>query len=175
MRSEWVNDENIQHVLAALMDENRLACEVCLETGLRIGDVLAIKSEDILRSERFVIKEEKTGKRRRVYFSQKLREKMISNAGKVFVFEHRTDYTKHRTRQTVFKDLRRAAKAFRVTAHVTPHSLRKMYAVEHFKRTGGNLAKVKELLNHSDEAVTMIYALADCQVVPKKKRRLTSK
>lgn len=161
MRSQWVSDEKIKHVLAALMPENSLACEVSLATGLRIGDVLSLKSDCLTHANgRFTIKEEKTGKSRTVYLPKELKLRMQKSAGKIYVFEGRLSREKHRTRQAVFKDLRRAAKAFRLTSHVSPHSLRKMYAVELYRKTG-SLEKVRRLLNHSDEAVTMIYAMAD--------------
>ena len=35
MRSEWIEKGEMEHVLAALMPENRLACEISLATGLR--------------------------------------------------------------------------------------------------------------------------------------------
>ena len=37
------------HILAALTYENRLAITVSLLTGLRIGDVLNIRSRDLIR------------------------------------------------------------------------------------------------------------------------------
>ena len=168
MQSEWVCGEELSKVLAALTRPNRLVCETCLETGLRIGDVLLLKTEQ-LRRNRFTIKEQKTGKSRLVYLPKSLHDKLLRQAGRVWVFEGRTDPKKHRTRQAVFKDLRRAAKAFRITAHVSPHSLRKVYAVAYYERTK-DLAKVKKLLNHSSEAVTMIYAMANCLNMAKKRR-----
>lgn len=160
MRSQWICSDVMEHVLAALMPQNRLACEVSLATGLRIGDVLSLKPDQVARK-RFTIKEEKTGKSRRLYLPQNLVDRLLINAGRFWCFPSRTDPKKHRTRQAVYKDLRRAAVAFRCRPHVSVHSLRKMYAVKYFKKTG-SLLKVRELLNHSSEAVTMIYALADC-------------
>ena len=81
-------------------------------------------------------------------------------AGQFYVFEHRLNGREHRTRQAVYKDLRRAATLFGVKQNVSPHSLRKVFAVEEFEKHG-NLAKVKKLLNHSSEAVTMLYAMAN--------------
>lgn len=167
MRSQWICGEELGHVLAALTLPNRLVCEVCLATGLRVGDVLALKTAQLRN--RFTIKEQKTGKSRLVYIPGALLERLLRQAGRVWVFEGRTDPKKHRTRQAVFKDLRRAAKAFRISAHVSPHSLRKVYAVAYFERTR-SLEKVKKLLNHSSEAVTMIYAMADRIKIPKKRR-----
>lgn len=168
MQSQWISGPELAHVLAALTAPNMLVCEVCLATGLRIGDVLALKTEQLKRN-RFTIKEQKTGKSRLVYIPGALLERLLRQSGRVWVFEGRLDPKKHRTRQAVFKDLRRAAKAFRITAHVSPHSLRKVYAVAYFERTK-SFEKVKKLLNHSSEAVTMIYAMADRIKTPKKRR-----
>lgn len=159
MRSDYVDRETFRHVLAALTEPNRLAIEVSLCTGLRIDDVLHIKTNQL--SERFTVRESKTGKTRRVQLSKELVDELLCIAGKIYVFEGRTDYRKPRTRQAVYKDIKRAAVAFRVRRlQVSPHSARKIYAVTQFHKSG-SMAKVKKLLNHSSEAVTMLYALAD--------------
>ena len=86
---------------------------------------------------------------------------ILAQAGPIYAFSGRLDGRRHRTRQAVYKDIRRAATAFRLREHISPHSLRKFYAVEQYKRTGGNLKRVQELLQHDSEAVTAIYAMAD--------------
>lgn len=162
MKTQYIPKGEMVHILAALMPANRLACEVSLATGLRIGDVLAIKTQQIMKiaTRRVTVKEEKTGKGRTVYLPGDLLDKLRSQAGRFFVFENRLSPRKHRSRQAVHKDLKRAAALFRVRENIAPHSLRKVYAVEEFHRTG-SLSRVKTLLNHSSEAVTMLYAMAD--------------
>ena len=84
------------------------------------------------------------------------------------MFEGRTDYTKHRTRQAVYRDVRRCAAFFQRSgvvprgATIGTHTGRKMAAVREMQRTG-DIEAVGRLLNHSgrDKAVTMLYALAD--------------
>lgn len=142
------------------MPANRLACEVSIATGLRIGDVLSITTEQV-RGGRWTVTESKTGKRRRVRLPVDLQRRILAQAGPIYAFSGRLDGRRHRTRQAVYKDIRRAAKAFRLQEHVSPHSLRKFYAVEQYKRSGGNLKRVQELLQHDSEAVTAIYAMAD--------------
>lgn len=161
MRTDWLAPEIFQHLLAALMPTNRLAIETSLATGLRIGDVLNLKTAD-LQKERFTIREEKTNKARRVTLPKALRLDLAAQAGRVFVFEHRLDQFRHRTRQAVWADLHRAATLFRLPHKlvVAPHSARKIYAVGKYQ-DGRNLQKVQQLLNHSDEAVTVLYAMAD--------------
>lgn len=167
MRSEWIPKGEIVHILAALSPENRLACEVSLATGLRIGDVLALKPQ-ILLKKRFTIREQKTGKTRVVYLPANLRARCFDIAGQHFIFEGRLDGRKARTRQAVYKDLRRAARAFRCEKHISPHSLRKAYAVEEYAKCG-DLKKVQKLLNHSSEAVTLLYAMA--HIVNKRRKK----
>lgn len=63
------------------------------------------------------------------------------------------------------KDLRRVAKLYRldgkpIRRNIAPHSARKIYAVQDY-HAHHDMKRVQRLLNHSDEAVTMLYALAD--------------
>jgi integrase len=167
LRTDYIYKQELGHILAALMPPNRLALEISLATGLRISDVLGIKTEQVRDSKdgRISVRELKTGKVRRLRLPAELWERALSMAGKIYVFEHRIDHKRPRTRQAVFKDLKRASSLFRLAGgshrpNVAPHSARKVYAVEAYKRTG-DLQRVQRLLNHSSEAVTMLYAMAD--------------
>lgn len=161
MRAEWIPGDVMGALLAAMMPANALALEASMATGLRIGDVLAITRQQCARG-RFTVSEEKTGKHRRVYLPKKLQERMFAQAGRFFVFEHRLDEKRHRTRAAVYKDLRRVAALYRlegkkIAAHVSPHTARKIWAVE-AQRAGKD---VQRLLNHESEAVTLLYSMAD--------------
>ena len=159
-RTDYCEKPTLDHILAALMPANRLAILTSLQTGLRIDDVLHLKTEDLKR-DRFTVKEMKTGKSRRIRLTRDLREALFRQAGRFFVFEGRNDPKKPRTRQAVYKDLVRAQNAFRVKRiKIRPHSARKIYAVNAYRKCG-DIKKVQALLNHSSEAVTMLYALAD--------------
>lgn len=165
MRTQWVPQGEIVHVLAALQPKNRLACEISLATGLRINDVLALKPDQV-QKQRFTVREEKTGKTRAIYLPKELQDRALTCSGKHFVFEGRSNGKTHRTRQAVFKDLKRVAKLFGIKENVAPHSLRKIYAVEEYQKHG-NLKRVQKLLNHSNEAITQLYAFAN--VIDKRK------
>ena len=158
MKTEYLLHREVEHVLAALMPVNRVIMRVCIHTGLRIGDVLALRTAQI--GPRFWITEQKTGKRRIVGLPSDLLADMRKIAGKKYVFEHKNDPERHRTRQAVWKDVKRAAKAFRLPQNVAPHSARKVYAVDLLAKYG-DIAKVQRALNHSGPSVTMIYAMAD--------------
>lgn len=151
-------EREMGHVFAALTPGNRLVCRVAVYTGLRVGDVLAIPTGKVGRQ--FWVTEAKTGKRRRVNLPQELVDGIKAQAGPEWAFPSPTRPGRHRTRQAVWADVKRAAKAFRMPQNVGVHSLRKRYAVEQLERSGGNYGRVQRLLNHADMATTMIYAMS---------------
>lgn len=167
MRTEYLLDSEVDLVLSALTDSNRLIMRTCLQTGLRLGDVLQLKPDRLKRN--FWVTEQKTGKARQVGLPEPLLSDLRKNAGKHWVFPGR-DPRKHKTRQAVWKDVKRAAEAFRLKQNVGPHSARKVYAVELLKKYG-DIAKVRKALNHSSDSVTLIYAMADMQLEAKYRRR----
>ena len=171
MKTEYMLQREVDLILAALTPANRLVMRVALHTGLRIGDVLALKSAQL--KPHFWVTESKTGKKRQVGLPEPLLSDLEKSAGAVWVFEGRSP-EKHRTRQAVWKDVKRAARAFRLPANIAPHSARKVYAAELLERYG-DLDRVRRALNHSSDTVTLIYAMADMQRRAKDKRRARSR
>ena len=157
MRTEYLLQREVDHVLAALMPQNRLIMEVALHTGLRIGDVLAM-TPDMIKPQGWLT-EAKTGKRRRYGLPDELRRRILAQASAEWAFPGRVP-GKPKTRQAVWADVKRAAKAFRLPQNVAPHSFRKVYAVE-LMRKYGDVEKVQRVLGHSRPSVTAIYAMAD--------------
>ena len=47
MKTEYLLHREVEHVLAALMPVNRVVMRVCIHTGLRVGDVLALRTDQI--------------------------------------------------------------------------------------------------------------------------------
>src|SRR5699024_752505 len=165
MRSEWVDERTLDLVLAAMMPGNALAVEVSCATGLRIDDVLALKTDTVRRTARPYVRDSKTGKTHRIYLPAELRARMLAQAGRVYIWEHRTDWTRHKTRQAVYKDMRTAAAALerngRLGEKLSTTSGRKVAAVRAYKR--GGLSAAAALLNHDEghPLVTLLYALSD--------------
>lgn len=161
MTTEYLLDREVEMVLRALMPSNRRVMQVCLHTGLRVSDVLELRTEQLRKAKtgRFWVTEKKTKKRRMVGIPRTLRDDLLRNAGEVWVFESRSDPQKHRSRQAVWKDVKRAAEAFRLPQNVAPHSFRKVYAVD-LLESCGDIEKVRRALNHGSIETTLIYAAA---------------
>lgn len=167
MRTEYLLQNEVERVLALLMPANRLVMRVVLHTGLRVSDVLTLKTEQL--APRFWVRESKTGKSKMVGLPAPLLEDIRAQAGPVWAFPGMKKGT-HRTRQTVWADIKRAARACRLPQNIGTHSGRKVYAVE-LMRKYGEIEKVRRALNHRYESVTMIYAMADQLLKQKYKRR----
>ena len=167
MRSDWASDLQITMILAAMLPENALAIEVSDATGLRLSDVLSIKTDMIVRTNRPYVTDRKTGKRHQIYIPKDLWGRMLAQAGKVYVWPGRIrPLEQHRTREAVYKDMQRAVEVFRRNGlvepdrHISPHTARKRAGVRAFRR-GGWDAAAKILQHERRAAVTAIYALSD--------------
>lgn len=167
MRTEYLIDKEVERVLDLLTYENRLVMRVLLHTGLRIGDALRLRPEQLKPN--FWVTEQKTGKRRQVGLPAPLLADLRAAAGENWVFPG-ADPRRPRTRQAVWKDVKRAAAALRLTANAAPHSARKVYAVELLQRYG-DIDRVRRALNHGGIEVTLIYAMADKQLRARGRRR----
>lgn len=166
MKTEYLLHREVGHVLAALTPSNQLVCEVMLHTGLRVGDVLALRAQDL--GARMWVVESKTGKRKQVGLPGPLLARVKAQAGSPWAFPGR-DPAKHRTRQAVWADIKRASKAFRLPQNVGTHSLRKVYAVELMDKYG-DIDRVRRALNHGSVTTTLIYAMADRLLMAKARR-----
>ena len=167
MRTEYLLQKEVERVLDLLTFENRLVMRVLLHTGLRISDALQLKPEQLRPN--FWVTEQKTGKRRQVGLPEPLLADLCDSADGEWVFPG-SKPGKHRTRQAVWKDVKRAAAALRLTQNAAPHSARKVYAVELLKKYG-DIDRVRRALNHGGLEVTLIYAMADKQLTAAGRRR----
>ena len=167
MRSEFVNSDSFKVLTNCMEYENGLALRVCVETGLRIGDVLKIKGQDI-DGNIISFVAEKTGKNGTKEITSRLaRElKRLVTSPTAYVFKGRGK-SGHRTRQAVYVDLKKACERLGVEGQISPHSARKAYAVKVFHDKGLNV--VQKELQHRNISDTFLYCLSDL-FAPKKQK-----
>ena len=157
MTTEYLYQQEVDRVLSALMPQNQLIVKVMLQTGMRLSDALQMRTEGLATSGWYT--EGKTGKKRRYGLPRPLLEAILEQAGPAWAFPGRKAGI-HKTRQAVWRDIKRAAVAFRLPQNVGAHSMRKVYAVRLMQKYG-KLEKVQRNLNHASGSVTAIYAMAD--------------
>lgn len=163
MRTDYLLDSQIELIFAALMPDNRRVLQVMLRTGLRVGDVLNLKKAQLGRQ--FMATEQKTGKRKKCGLPDWLTAEIVRAAGSSeWAFPSPKNPKNHRTRQAVWKDLKRVAAALRIPVNVGTHSMRKAYAVDLLAKYG-DIEKVRRDLNHNSAMITQLYAMADVLTV----------
>lgn len=167
MTTEFLLEQEVQRVLAALMPQNRLIIETILQTGLRISDVLELRTNDLKTS--MWVTEKKTGKKHRCGIKKDLLDAILAQSGPEWAFPGRNGKG-HKTRQAVWADVKRAAVAFRLPQNVGTHSFRKVYAVKLLEKYG-DIKRVQKAMAHYMPSITMIYATADVLLEAKLKRR----
>ena len=130
MRSEFLERGEFVRLISQMPETYKVALLLSLETGLRISDVLGLTFSQVL-------------------WSAPVRE---------LVFESKKAPGRPVSRSTVYRWVRRVAQAEK--AHVSPHTARKIFAVERF-RESGSLEQVQEALRHDRPETTAMYALSD--------------
>ena len=160
MRTDYLNPQLYNRLYACMTYENVLALRVALETGLRIDDVLSLRADQI-RRRTISGTAHKTDKGYRKAVSADLAKRLAAltpNKGG-YIFPHRLDPLRHRTRQAVWNNMKMAARRLGVELNAAPHSARKTYAVEMFRDKG--LEQTQRELQHDRISTTMLYAFSD--------------
>ena len=158
MRAKFIDEGELDALAAAMSPTDFLPFAVALETGLRIGDVLKIRHSDVKgRYVHFVA--QKTGKAGRAQISAFTARKLRKANGSVWAFPGR-DPKKPLTRQAAWARIKRACERSGVSAlGVSPHSLRKVFAVELAREHGAEAAR--QALQHTNLHTTELYVLSD--------------
>ena len=158
MRSEFIERDLYNRVFQYMQYDNVLAMRVALETGLRIDDVMSLEAQNLTGNTiRCIAK--KTGKSCTKVIPANLAKQLRNNSANGWLFPSPSNPNKHKTRQSVWKDIRKACELSGITQHVTPHSSRKTYAVDVFREEGITSAQRK--LQHNRIETTMLYAFSD--------------
>lgn len=161
MRSRYIKKNELRSMRTTTDADTWLPFRVMLETGLRVGDVVALRREDIHRRGNAPVIEfraQKTGKKGAAPISEQLFVTLRRRpAGFLFPGSGKTG---HITRQALWSRVKRlCADAGLDPEGKSPHSFRKDFAVDLMHSQG--LAAVREALQHADDAVTRVYAYSD--------------
>jgi site-specific recombinase XerD len=136
----------------------RLVYELGSATGLRISDIVSLKKE-VLNKKEPTIKEQKTGKSKRIYIPVELKTelKKYSKNHKKYIFESRSK-TGHLTRQAVHKHFKKIATEIECHENIGTHTMRKNYALKLLQK-GKSLKYIKNKLNHDNLTDTLLYLM----------------
>lgn len=159
-RSGFLDETTVKSLDEASKPGAWLPFAVSLATGLRIGDVLALRRVNV-HDDYVDFLAAKTGKVGRASITPQLACELRRNAaGGKWCFPGR-DPAKHLTRQAAWYRMKVAAKRCgRDGAGISPHACRKTFAVNTLRETG-SIEAVQERLQHEYITDTCLYAFSD--------------
>lgn len=154
-------------LISDMREEYKIILLISMETGLRISDVLSLTFEQAMGWK--PVTERKTGKTVVLclppYLKACIKDRMykagqgsLKASGLVCPRIGHDGKEKPIARSTIYRAVRRAFED--ELAHVTPHTARKIFAVELYRKTG-DLKAVQEALRHDNPSTTLLYALSD--------------
>lgn len=157
MKSKYIEEEEIEKLRVNLDLHSWLPLWLALETGLRVGDIVALRRASI-KEDGIHYRAQKTKKCGVAPISAELRRHLPKKGKWIFPSPYKPG--EHLTRQCVWSRIKRAAKRAGVCPEgVSPHTLRKVFAVELYREKG--FKAVQNALQHTNGATTEIYSFAD--------------
>lgn len=159
MKSRYLESGEVKRIRAALSPDEWLPLWISLETGIRVGDVVSLKCGAV-RYDGIHYTAQKTGKRGLAPISEDLRRALRRGKAGEWLLPSPYHLGRHLTRQAVWSRIKRGAKVAGVDLEgVSPHALRKSFAVELYREKG--FKAVQAALQHRNAATTEIYSFAD--------------
>ena len=129
-------------------------------TGLRISDILKLRVRDVKEKDTVYMREKKTGKEKRFAINDELKPVIVDfirgRRDFEYLFKSPNFPNKPISRQQAYNILNVAARAVGIKDNIGTHTLRKTFGY-HMHQQGVSLATLKEIFNHSSEAVTARY------------------
>jgi len=139
--------------------------ELLYATGMRVGELVSLKTSDINFGANYIIVFGKGSKERIVFFGRKASESLEMYMRKsrphlvkdfdcdsLFLNKNGTRLSDRSVRRILDKYVKTAA----LSSNISPHTLRHTFAT-HMLNNGADLKTVQELLGHSSLSTTQIY------------------
>lgn len=147
-----------------LNPRENLIVELLYDCGLRVSELVNLKTNDIDLKSRYIQCFGKGSKERLVPFGKKAKESFSKYLKErdIILAKYNLDSKRllindngrFTTRQDVYNFVRKLGE--KIHKHISPHTLRHTFAT-HLLENGADLRVVQELLGHSDVSTTQLY------------------
>ena len=170
-RNKLQEEENINQ--AKLWDRNYMMLVVGINLAFRVSDFLSLQVDNFKNGYLYT-RERKTGKEQSFELNPSFYKDIdsyIKRNNKVsgeYLFPSRQGVNKPITTTRAYQIITELAKEVKINYPIGTHSLRKYFARQYYEQTG-DLIGLKEMLNHTNENVTLRYICWDNDI--KEKRR----
>ncbi|MBI1977860.1 MAG: site-specific tyrosine recombinase XerD [Candidatus Omnitrophica bacterium] len=143
---------------------DRAILELLYATGVRVSELVGLKTQDVNLESGFLKCFGKGGKERIVpvgrtatgFVKRYLSKRKTRNGRDEMLFLGSRHAGAKISRQAVWQIIKRYARLARIKKKITPHTFRHSFAT-HLLERGADLRVVQELLGHADIATTQIY------------------
>lgn len=130
-----------------------------INTGLRIGDILELKVQDVKDKSHISIVEQKTGKNKRFFINEKLKAEIDGYIDTMnddeYLFKSRKGTNKPISRVQAYRILNKAAKVLNIS-EIGTHTMRKTFGFWHYNQFK-DVAILQDIFNHASQSVTLKY------------------
>lgn len=144
-----------------------LLFNVGINTGLRVGDMLNLKVEDVLTAkgtfrQHLILKEEKTGKEKKIKLNNAVKKyiktylQTIEYNQDTYLFQSRKGNNRPITRVQAYRELKSAASCVGIENFGT-HSMRKTWGYWSYRASRYNIGLIMDTFNHSSPVITLRY------------------
>src|SRR3989344_4289693 len=153
-----LNKDEVNKMFESTLNlKHRLVLMFLYYTGVRVGEIVNLKWEDIdFQRSTIHLKTAKGEKERVIFFHEKLKSFIeyfnLKKEGYVFLSNFGKKYD-DRTVQLIVKN---AARKSGISKRVTPHTLRHSFAT-HLLEAGADIRHIQKLLGHASLQTTQIY------------------
>ncbi len=181
-RVSYLSEQQVQDILVApwIFEKNTLKIArdkailaTLYGTGLRVTELITLKTKDIKLSENQFSVIWKGSKLRSVFLTQDAKEKLkkyILSRGDdseyLFISLSGNSYWEPLSRNSIESLVKKYAELVGITEKVTPHTLRHSFATSLLRR-GADIRSVQALLGHSSIQTTQIYTHVDDKYLQK--------
>ena len=143
---------------------DRAILELLYATGIRVSELVGLKTQDVNLESGFLKCFGKGGKERIVplgraakeFVERYLEKRKLQNGKSEALFLGSKRAAERLSRQAVWQMIKKYAKEARIKKEITPHTFRHSFAT-HLLERGADLRVVQELLGHADISTTQIY------------------
>jgi site-specific recombinase XerD len=138
-----------------------------INSGLRIGDILKIKVQDVIDEKNkpkhfYELKEQKTGKVKKILLGKNVQKaieiymKDFKGNAENYLFFSKKGSNKPITRQHAWRIINNAARAVGIQDRIGTHTLRKTFGYHAYK-SGSDIVLLQYIFNHSAPSTTLRY------------------
>ncbi|NAP00600.1 tyrosine-type recombinase/integrase [Halomonas sp. MG34] len=138
-------------------ERNLLLFNIGVNTGLRIGDIVKLRIEDVKGKSKFIVREGKTAKARQIHLTSimaDIAEYLDDKPTEGWLFPSRKG-DGHISTTQAYRILAKAADSIK-RSDIGTHTLRKTFGYHYYQRTK-DVAALMEIFNHGDQSTTKRY------------------